>query len=83
MKDQQHVQKHLKTFNDVALDGHKADMHAAQNEINYKSKSKNQMTHLMSEAIRNKERLANFWQESRDGANKKKGKYGWGFGYVN
>lgn len=83
MADQQHVQKHLAVFNRIAVNGHVADKLAEESDISRRSKNKNQVTHLMNEAIRNKERLENFWADSKEGAQKSKGKYGWGFGFVN
>ena len=83
LADQGHIQKKLKNLNRIATDGHVADKRAEANDIGWRSKSRHQMTYLMNEAVRNKERLTNFWQDSREGANKKKEKYGWGFGFVN
>lgn len=82
MADQQHIQKHLAVYHEIAVSGHKADRLAEESEISKRSKSKNQMTHLMNEAIRNKERLEYFWADSKEGAKRAKMKYGWGFGYI-
>jgi len=83
MQDQQHIQKHLAIFNKVAVSGHVADKLAEKSDISRRSKNKNQVTHLMNEAIRNKERLEYFWADSKEGAKRSKSNYGWGFGFVN
>jgi len=83
MADKEHIQRHCSEYFKVAAESHKADLVAESANINNKSKSKHQITHLMVEAIRNKERYEHFWASSKEGSQRSKAKYGWGFGFVN
>lgn len=82
LSDRGAIQKHLAVYNEMAVSAHKADRLAEENEISGTSKRKNQVTHLLNEAIRNKERLEYMWASSKEATRQSKGKYGWGFGYI-